>query len=182
MHTQTPVSPTTARALRFGLLLILATQAVPFVVFISVKYLFDGTAKPPTLNPYVGAIETALMVLSGLYAWQGVTAIRADRLRTLLGKFDMAILLGWAAVATTGYQWSTRFVPPTTRFGEVYYLLTGLSGFYAVIGLFVLMAIRIRGRRLGFSAANHWDAEAITYFWVFQTLTWFSTYVALYWI
>lgn len=148
----------------------------------SVKYMMDGFYKSPHLNPWLGAVEALLIILSGLSVNAGLQAIKRGDQPHLLKGFGRGIAYGLFAVLITAYQWGTRFTPPTVRFGESYYSLTGGAGIYAVIGLFVLVAIRFRAKMVGFTRESHWDADAATYFWTFTVINWLLTYLALYWL
>lgn len=170
------------RAYRFGFVLFLVTQAVPFTVIYSVEYLFDSFYISPRVNQWLGAVEVLLVIVSWWLARQGLAAIRHDRLLDLVTKFRQALLLGLASLVVLGYQWGTRFVPPGTRYGEVFYTLTGVTGFYTLVALFVLFAISIRAQKVSFTSKNYWDAEAAMYLWTFGLLTNLITYLLLYWI
>lgn len=175
------VVPETA-AYRFGMLMFLVTQGVPFILIWAVAYAFDGFYVSPQLNQWVGGIEAVLLLLSGICASQGVSAIKNGDLPTLLGRFKTTIVLGVGDLAVTAYQWGTRFTPPGTRFGEIYYTLSGVSGFYTLVAVLGMAAITLRAARIQLTRHNYWDAEAIKYFWNFQVLTGLVTYIILYWL
>lgn len=170
------------RAYRFGMLMFLVTQAVPFTVIYAVEYLFDEFYISPKANQWLGTVEVLLVLASWWLGRQGLAAIRQNRLLDLVTKFRQALLLGTASLVVLGYQWGTRFVPPSTRYGEVYYTLTGVTGFYTLVSLFVLLAISIRAAKVKLSSDNYWDAEATMYLWTFGLLTNVISYVLLYWI
>lgn len=170
------------KAMRFGFILFLVSQGIPFVMLFSVKYVMDGFYKSPLLNPWLGAVQALLMILSGLSVNAGLQAIKRGNLPSLLQGFWRGIAYGLFSVLIMAYQWGTRFTPPTVRFGETYYSLTGGAGIYAVIGLFLLIAIRFRAKMVGFTKDDHWDADAATYFWTFTVINWLLTYIAIYWL
>lgn len=169
------------KALRFGFIVFLLSQVVPFILIYTAAYLFVGMYVSPRLNPWWGAVEAAFLVVSVFCTWQGMSRIRLGDVSGLGARFKTAIWLGLASLVATGYQWSTRFVPPGTRFGEVYFTLTGVSGVYTLVGVFILVAITIRAHRVPMTPDNHWDAEAANYFWTFQALAALVTYAILYW-
>jgi hypothetical protein len=51
---------------------------------------------------------------------------------------------------------------------------------YLLIALFVVLAARARGRRVVYTAANHWDVEAPTMFLAWSALIGVVVYVLLY--
>ncbi len=170
------------RGYRFGLILFLVTQAVPFVVLYAVEYYFDEFYISPAVNQWLGALEVLLMILAWASGRAGLAAIRRGNLAGLISGFRQALLLGLANLVVLGYQWGTRFVPPGTRYGEIFYTLSGVTGFYTVVSLFLVLAISIRAARVKLTAENNWDAEATMYFVTFGLLTNVLTYLFLYWI
>ena len=169
-------------ALQWGLRLFLGTQLIPFVVLFTVRYELDGYYVAPTINQWLGAITTVLMLVSMWCAVDGLHAIRHDNLDKMQHRFKTAVVLGLAYLVLLIYEWSQFFVPVGTRFGETFYSTIGVSAFYTLSGLFVLIAIAMRSGRAGFNRQNYWDAQAGTWYWVFQGLTAVACYVFLYWI
>lgn len=179
---QTLINPRELRGYRFGLILFLVTQAVPFVVLYAVEYYFDGFYISPAVNQWLGAVEVLLIILAWITGRTGLRAIRHDNLPGLIRCFRQSLVLSLANLVVLGYQWGTRFVPPGTRYGEVFYTVSGVTGFYTLVGIFVLFAISIRAGRVRFTSGNSWDAEATMYFVTFSLLTNVLTYLFLYWI
>jgi nitric oxide reductase NorE protein len=171
------------RAYRFGTALFLFTQLIHFLVLVMAKYLFLGTYKSARLNPWMGLAETLLVIVAGYMVWEGFEAVRRhDLAEALMAGFRRGLVLGLAALLILAYQWSTHFVPPELRFGEIYYTMTGVAAFYLGVGMVALWIMLIRGRNVGFSAARCWDAEAAAYLWTFSCLMWVVVYITLYWI
>ncbi|WP_053961165.1 cytochrome c oxidase subunit III [Sulfobacillus thermosulfidooxidans] len=169
-------------AYRWGLRIFLVSQSVPFILIFADWYMFDGYYVSPKVNGWLGAVEILLDLLSGLIAWQAVVAIRHNRLMEMVQGFRRAAVLGSLQLFILAYQWGTRFIPPGTRYGEVYFTLTGVSGFYELVGIFVLIAISFRAARVQFTDEYHWDADAALYFWIFQMVGSLLSYLFLYWI
>ncbi|AUW92915.1 MAG: cytochrome C oxidase subunit III [Sulfobacillus thermotolerans] len=169
-------------AYRWGFRIFLVSQSVPFILIFADWYMFDGYYVSPVASKWLGSIEAFFGLLSGLIAWQALQAIRAGHLMAMIQGFRRAAVIGGAQLVLLAYQWGTRFIPPGTRYGEVYYTLSGVSGFYELIGIFVLVAISFRAARVQFTAHYHWDAEAAEYFWIFQMVAGFLSYLFLYWI
>ncbi len=169
-------------AYRWGFRIFLVSQSVPFILIFANWYMFDGYYVSPLANRWLGGGEAFLGLVSGWIAWRALQAIRHGHLEAMIQGFRAAAIAGFGQLMLLAYQWGTRFIPPGTRYGEVYYTLTGVSGFYEVAGIFVLVAISIRAARVRFTADFHWDAEAAEYFWIFQMVTGFLAYLLLYWI
>lgn len=169
-------------AYRWGFRIFLVSQAVPFILIFSDWYMFNGYYISPRANQWLGATEALFGIASGWLAWRGLVAIRQGRLMDMVQGFRRAALLGGVQLLLLAYQWGTRFISPSTRYGEVYYLLTGMAGFYELIGVFMLVAISFRAARVAFTAQYHWDADAALYFWIFQLTGGLLAYLLLYWI
>ncbi len=169
-------------AYRWGFRIFLVSQSVPFILLFSDWYMFDGYYVSRVVDKWLGSAEALLALVSGYMAWRALQAIRQGRLTDMVQGFRRAAVAGAAQLVVLAYQWGTRFIPPGTRYGEVYYTLTGVSGFYELIGVFVLLAISVRAARVQFTANFHWDAEAAEYFWIFQMVAGLLSYLFLYWI
>lgn len=169
-------------AYRWGFWIFLVSQCVPFVLIFADAYLFDGYFVSPKVNGWLGGVEIFCGLVSGWVAWKAVVAIRNNRLMDMVQGFRRAAVLGGLQLVVLAFQWGTRFIPPGTRYGEVYYTLTGVSGFYEAVGIFVLIAISFRAARVQFTDHYHWDAEAALYFWILQMIANFGAYLLLYWI
>lgn len=169
-------------AYRWGFRILLVSQAVPFILIFADWYMFNGYYVSPRANQWLGATQALFSIASGWVAWRALLAIRHDRLMDMVQGFRRAAVLGLVQLLLLAYQWGTRFIPPGTRYGEVYYTLTGISGFYEVIGVFVLIAISFRAVRVKFTSDYHWDVDAALYFWIFQLTGGLLAYLALYWI
>ncbi len=169
-------------AYRWGFRIFLVSQCVPFVLIFSDWYMFNGDYVSPWVNHWLGAGEALFDIASGWVAWRALLSIRRGKLMDMVQGFRRAAVLGTVQLILLAYQWGTRFVFPGTRYGEVYYTLTGVSGFYELVGVFIMVAISFRAVRVAFTAEYHWDADAAVYFWIFQLVAGLLVYLLLYWI
>ncbi len=169
-------------ALQWGFRLFLMVQVIPFVVLFTVRYELDGYYVAPTVNQWLGGASALLMLISIWYAVSSLSAIRQDDLIAMQHRMKSAIGVGLLYMALIIYEWSQRSIPVGTRYGENFYTTLGVSAFYTVAGLFVLVAIAVRSGRAHFNRHNYWDAQAATWYWVFQGLTAVVAYIYFYWI
>lgn len=169
-------------ALKWGFRLFLGVETIPFIVLFTLRYELDGYYVAPTVNQWLGGAEALIMLISLWYALSGLSAIRKDDLMGMQHKMKSAVGVGLAYMAILIYEWSQRSIPVGTRFGENFYTTLGVSAFYTLAGLFVLVAIAVRSGRAHFSSQNYWDAQAVTWYWVFQGLVAVACYIYLYWI
>ncbi|WP_053960863.1 cytochrome c oxidase subunit 3 [Sulfobacillus thermosulfidooxidans] len=176
-----PITPHNYRAVRFSMLVFIATQIVPFVVLFEAKYLYDGTYVAPQANQGFGVVVAALMAVSALVAWGAVTAGRHAQDRDQVGsRLKIAAGLGLLAILGVAYQWGMRYVSPQSRFGEMYYIILGADLVYAVIGLIMLGISIIRNVRQNMAPERFWTAEASVYFWIYVALAWIASWLAIY--
>lgn len=167
-------------ALQWGFRLFLGVELIPFIVLFTLRYELDGYYVAPTVNQWLGAIEGILMLISIWWLLGGLLAIRKNDLHTLQHRLKAAAGLGIVYMMLLIYEWSQRSVPVGTRYGETFYPTLGTSAFYTVCGLFALVAVAMRSGRVPFDSHNYWDAQAVTWYWVFQGLIAVSLYIYLY--
>lgn len=168
------------RAHRFGFGLFILSQSVAFLTAYAAQYLFHGFFVSSRLNQWLGALESLLIVVGAFYVKRGVRSTQSGQVSRMIAAFRVAAFLGLVNLALLGYQWGTRVVHPGTRFGESYFLLSGLTGFYTLVAVFILIAISVRAGRVRYAPNDVWDVEASWIFYLFQTVTVLITYVLLY--
>jgi cytochrome c oxidase subunit 3 len=168
-------------ALQWGMRVFLATQIIPFIVLFTVRYEIDGWYVAPTVNQWMGAGEQVLMLISLWYVTDALRQVRADHLAASQQRLKSTIAVGALYLGLVIYEWSQRFVPVGTHFGETFYPAIGVSAFYTLVGLFVLTAVALRSGRVGLGERNYWDIQAVTWYWVFQGLAALAVYIFLYW-
>lgn len=175
-------SAMTMRAVRGGYGIFLASQAVVFVTAIAVRFLMAyGHVGPYSQG--LGAVITLIMVISALTARSARSSVKNGDLGGMASRVMSGAVLGIAAFALVVIQWVTlrsSGLPVTTPTLEVYFTITGFWLLYALIGIFLLVAARARGLRVGYTPDNHWDLEAATYMWEFVAIAWVVSYVVLY--
>lgn len=169
-------------ALRWGFRLFLGTQLIPFIVLFTLRYELDAWYVAPTVNQWLGATTAALMLISIFSVVSALGAIRQNDLVKSQHRLKTTVGIGLAYMALLIYEWSQRSIPVGTRFGENYYTTLGVSAFYTLAGLFVLVAVAVRSGRARLNANNYWDIQAATWFWVFQGLVTIVGYIYFYWI
>lgn len=168
------------RMYRGGFSVFLIGYAVPYWVLIMVRYDLANSFVPPTLNQAWGIITTIVLLLSGWTSAYMVKAIRKGNQAAMGGYLRTTIVLGIISLITQGYSWATRGVGLQTHFGEIFVASIGASMLYTVLGLFVLLAMSSRAKRVGFTPGNHWDLEATNYFWLLTVFGWVAFWIAFY--
>lgn len=169
-------------ALRWGFRLFLGVETIPFVVLFTLRYELDEYYVAPTVNQWLGAAGALVMLISMWLAYQGLASIRKDDLIKCQHQLKSAVGIGLAYMSLIIYEWSQRSIPVGTHYGENYYTSMGVSMFYTLAGLFVLVAVAVRSGRARLNAQNYWDIQAATWFWVFQGFAAIAFYMYFYWI
>ncbi len=175
------MTPRNHRAVRFGFLFLVATQIVPYVVLYEAKYVYAGSYVSPRASQILGVVTVAIMLISLALAWsvKGIIHTTGDQ-EAIRRRLKMTLLSGILAIMTTFYQWSGRYTAPESRFGEMFYIITGADILYAVVGIIILWAAISRAGRISLKPERYWIADAARYFWTFVTLAWIGSWIAVY--
>jgi heme/copper-type cytochrome/quinol oxidase subunit 3 len=144
-----------------------------------------GVVWPPAGQPRLPveatAVNTLILLASGLVLWQANRAAREfdrGRAKKLLG---IAIALGFCFVSVQGYEWlrllSFGLTVQSSTYGAFFYLIVGAHALHAVAALVALGYCYLQFRsndlpRTTFSATQ--------IFWYFVVLLWPILYVLVY--
>ncbi|SMC03141.1 cytochrome c oxidase subunit 3 [Sulfobacillus thermosulfidooxidans DSM 9293] len=166
------------RMYRFGMSVFIFSQLIPLIVLIDMRYLSAGTYVSPKASPWIGLIAALFMLISLVIAWK--VKIGAAHSKDLTPLLKWVTFLGTGALLITFYQWALRFDPTTSRFGEIYYTMTGFAVFYVVVGLIGLLSALSRARFVDPQEDGYWHIEAVSYLWSGIAVIWIITYVVLF--
>jgi cytochrome c oxidase subunit 3 len=170
------------RANRVGLWLFIASEAFLFSAALAARYYLLGFYRPRELNQPLGFTITAILLLSGLFAYRAETAIAHDDRRGFLANLLVAIALGLAFMVGVGLEWKEgfEFFPPSTVYGSAFFTLTGMHAFHVLTGLVALALAGVVGAKGGFSSENYWGAEGAIKYWHFVDVVWVFVFPTLY--
>lgn len=168
------------RMLRGSFRIFVLSQFIVFFTLFAVRFVLSGTSTNPNANVLVGLVETALTLAAGAAAFGCLAAIRQGNRRRSERDSLMASIYGFAAVALVLYQWRSLDLPLTDPFAESFYVLTGFWALYMFVGALLFYALRVRNRRIPFTAENHWEIEAVTTFFAIPVLTWLAILLLVY--
>lgn len=157
--------------------LFIFAEATIFVTVFAVRFLYAGTDRSPALNTPRGLVLTALFVASLPSSWVALHAIRRNRRALAMGALGATFVLGLIALIGIWVDWRTLKLPAGSRFGETYYLTTGIHAFHIVLGLLFLAALGSSLGRGNFTAEEHWPATVGVLFWWFVALMWVALFV-----
>lgn len=169
-------------ALRWAFGLFLGIETIPFIVLFTLRYELDGWYVAPTVNQWMGASEAVLILISMWCVLRALGAVRRNQLYETQRHIKSGVVVGVAYMVLLIYEWSQRFVPVGTRFGETFYTTLGVSAFYTLCGLFALVAASMRAGRIDANEHKYWDVQSTAWYWMFQGIVAVLMYVYLYWI
>lgn len=184
---------TSARAMRFGLLLFLAALAMLFAAtligfaMIRVQLALEWPRDLPALPLVLWLSTVVLLASSGTVQWAMHTMRRGDRracntammLTTLLGfvflLMQAAAWFSWLAAITDFWAGSDAYRFALTCF----YVLTGLHAAHVLGGLLPMFVITRRAFRGTYTAERHRGVELIAVYWHFLDVVWLILFASL---
>jgi cytochrome c oxidase subunit III len=136
----------------------------------------------------VGAVNTAVLIVSSLMMAQAVQSAQRGRRRPLLLYLALTAALGLVFLGLKGFEyWSHArdgLVPgrlwryegpydgPVQTFFFLYYAMTGLHAIHLTIGVALVAALIVLARRGAFSAVYHTPVEVIGLYWHLIDIIW----------
>ncbi len=98
-----------------------------------------------TLDRLAGAINTMVLVTSGLFAALAVRAEAEGRTPAMRRHVALAVLLGLVFLGVKGVEYSRELAAghtiDTNTFFTLYYLLTGFHALHVVMGIVILLIV-----------------------------------------
>ena len=168
---------------RLGLWLFILSDSVVFLAFLGARYYMLGTSRPEEVNQALGLFLTGILLASSFFANRAdIHASHGDRVgfqRNIL----ITMILGVAfllLVVLVEWPEAMLFAPPETKFGTALFSLTGLHTTHILSGLIVLLIAYLKAGRGGYTAEDHWGAEASAIYWHFVDVVWVFVYITLY--
>jgi cytochrome c oxidase subunit I+III len=135
----------------------------------------------PDLPLGIPAVNTVILVTSGVVAHWGMAAFRAGNTGRFRWGIGVAVVLGSIFLAGQIYEYGhVGFGLSDGILGSTFFTLTGFHGAHVAAGLiaFVFLLLRSFGRGWG----PEWvgAAEATTYYWHFVDVVWLFLFTAVY--
>jgi cytochrome c oxidase subunit III len=152
-----------------------------------------------TLNVYVGAANTVVLLCSSLTMVLAVRAAALGDRRALILFLVLTLLLGGIFLGVKAYEWQEKFahhhVPgPSFHLEEVgaeeqgraqiffslYFAMTGLHALHMVIGAGILMVLIIQARQGRYTADYMTPVDVSGLYWHFVDVIWIFLFPLLY--
>ena len=149
---------------------------------------------------WLGAINTAVLLVSSFAVAQGVLAAAKGDNRRVLGWFGLALVLGVGFLGIKageyGIDYRERLVPGlnfadvspdgVARMSHVkmfmcfYFAATGLHAVHVIVGLFLLAYVGLRAWWGTYTHDDHNFVDGVGLYWHFVDLVWIFLYPTLY--
>ena len=132
----------------------------------------------------VPALNTAVIVLSGLALRRGSQAVDAGRGSLLLPWLAVAAGLGAAFLAIQCASWwglwSAGLTSSSSPFGSTFYLLTVFHALHVLVGLGLLGTLFPGAARHAYDVRRRTRLRLVSMFWHFVAVVWILMFVSVY--
>jgi cytochrome c oxidase subunit 3 len=135
----------------------------------------------------VAAINTLVLLTSGLTITIAHHALRAGKRRTLSVFLALTFLLGFTFVGLQAHEYYDAYMHMNLRlttgiYGSTFFMLTGFHGLHVTIGAIMLLVIWVRVLRGHFTPERHFAFEAVAWYWHFVDVVWLCLFIFVYWL
>ncbi|MDA8350843.1 MAG: cytochrome c oxidase subunit 3 [Pseudomonadota bacterium] len=135
----------------------------------------------------VAAINTLVLLTSGLTITIAHHALRAGKRRMLTVFLALTFLLGFTFVGLQAHEYYDAYMHMNLRlttgiYGSTFFMLTGFHGLHVTIGAIMLLVIWVRVLRGHFTPERHFAFEAVAWYWHFVDVVWLCLFVFVYWL
>ena len=173
-----------------GLLLFIAIEIMFFAGMISAFLVFrlGSSSWPPAGQPRlpveITAVNTLLLLLSGVSMQGSLMSLRSGNSRFFLWALGLTALLGTAFLSIQGTEW-VRLVhfglsAQSNVYGGFFYALIGLHGLHVTGGLLALLWVGQRAFRGAYGPARTLGVELCRTYWFFVVGLWPVLFVLVY--
>lgn len=152
-----------------------------------------------SLNVYVGAANTVVLLCSSLTMVLAVRAAQLGRRKGIVGYLILTLLLGGVFLGVKAFEWHEKFVehhvpgpgfhlegiPDAAQghaqlFFSLYFGMTGLHALHMVIGVGILSSLIVMAWRGKYSASYMTPVDLSGLYWHFVDVIWIYLFPLLY--
>jgi cytochrome c oxidase subunit 3 len=152
-----------------------------------------------SLNVYIGAANTVVLLCSSLTMVLAVRAAQLGQKNAIILFLILTLLLGGIFLGVKAYEWNEKFVEhhipgPTFHFEGIpqasqghtqlffslYFAMTGLHALHMVIGAGLLLYLIFEARKGKYTAAYMTPVDMIGLYWHFVDVIWIFLFPLLY--
>lgn len=134
----------------------------------------------------IPALNTLILLSSGVSITVAHWALQNDRRRMLIGNLAITVAFGIAFLVCQGNEYYHAYTVDGLTlnagvYGSLFFILTGFHGTHVTIGTVMLIVILGRCIAGHFSPENHFALQAAAWYWHFVDAVWLLLFVFVYW-
>ncbi len=150
-----------------------------------------------TLNAWIGAVNTAVLLCSSFTMVLAVRAAQIGARRLLIVFLILTMILGGVFLGVKAYEWHEKFtehhIPGPSfhmenepmqgqaqLFFSLYFAMTGMHALHMVIGVGIMTVILIQAYMGKFSPAYYSPVDVAGLYWHFVDIIWIFLFPLLY--
>jgi cytochrome c oxidase subunit 3 len=152
-----------------------------------------------SLNVYIGAANTVVLLCSSLTMVLAVRAAQLGQKRMIVMFLILTLILGGVFLGVKAYEWNEKFVEHhipgasfhfegmpadwqghAQLFFSLYFAMTGLHAFHMIIGAGLLFYLIFEARKGRFTAEYNTPVDLIGLYWHFVDIIWIFLFPLLY--
>ena len=135
----------------------------------------------------IPALNTALLLSSGVTLTIAHHALRANHRRTLIFWLAATFVLGFFFLGFQAEEYIHAYTELGLRldtgiYGGTFFMLTGFHGLHVTLGALMLVIIWLRVLRGHFKPDQHFAFEAVAWYWHFVDVVWLGLFFFVYWV
>lgn len=135
----------------------------------------------------IPALNTAILLTSGVTVTIAHHALRANNRGTLVAFLALTVALGFLFIGLQAYEYHHAYTDLDLKltsgiYGATFYMLTGFHGAHVTIGATMLLVILFRCMKGHFKPDHHFAFEGVAWYWHFVDVVWLLLFVLVYWL
>ncbi len=186
----------------FGMWVFLMTElmlfGVLFTSYTAYRYVYPSAFVTGSqhLDAGLGAINTAILIISSVMMALAVNSAQLDRRRPLMLFLLLTVVFGTAFMGIKAVEYYQHYVDglmpgvnwtyqgsdsgPLELFFLLYFFMTGLHAIHLTIGIIIVLAIFVRAWRHDFDGGYYTPIEMMGLYWHFVDIIWIFLFPLLY--
>jgi cytochrome c oxidase subunit 3 len=168
---------------RLGLWLFITSESMIFIALFFARFYMQGVHRPAEVNQVLGLIITSILLISSFTANRAEVLIGQGDRTGFLRNLGTTIILGLVfllAVVTVEWPEALHFAPPSTGYGTLFFVITGMHAFHVLTGLIILLIVFLQGWQGRYTVEDHWGVQGGVVYWHFVDVVWVFVYPTLY--
>ncbi len=148
------------------------------------------------LNPWLGGLNTVVLLASSLTVALAIHAAQTDKRRALVINLFITVLLAGVFMVVKYFEYTHKFhlgifpggnfayaemnQPIVPIFFSIYYVMTGIHGVHVLVGMGVLSWLGVRAIRGDFHSGYYTPVELSGLYWHLVDIIWIFLFPLLY--